>query len=643
MKKYIYTLILICTASIVSCEDYLDKQEDFEALGEEDVFSDILLAKNFLDGAYTNLITDISAKDNSNDFLPNMTMSGEGYPGRLWQDFPQTYPIYAQGDYLSLMNKAPYNTTNGNIVSATPNFVFRYHESWRGIRTVNNFLLNVDKITNSNEEEINRLKGQAYFLRAFFYHLLTKRHGGLFYLKNELIPIDVNLHVERETYASNLEDMKNDLDQAAELLPVAWESENVGRPTKGAAMALKSRLTLFAASPLVNESGDEEAWINAAEAASDLIDYSSDNGLYSLISASSAGNLDVGHDGEDLFLMETDELEPYRSIFIGPGIQKTIPSEVIFSEVSQKFFVFGGIVTPTPRHALTAGWDHLRGNGTPMAIGATANFVDKFETINGLDIKDDPSFNAQEPFINRDPRFYNAILFDGVTDLIVDPNAWNLTGVVDLAVVNEEGNLGLNLHDPAGNPRLFWRCRNLTGLRIKKWLPNGARWSGTGGRNFHANNNIFRMSEVYLNYAEAVNEAYGPNGSFPGQSLTALQAVNMIRERVGMPPVNARYSSSKELLRERIQNERAVEFCYEGIRYDDMRRWKIAHLEENKKVEYLEMRWQGGKSATFPTGFSYENVEQNELRKTFDEKHYWWPIPTSETAAVPTFLQTPGW
>ena len=74
-----------------------------------------------------------------------------------------------------------------------------------------------------------------------------------------------------------------------------------------------------------------------------------------------------------------------------------------------------------------------------------------------------------------------------------------------------------------------------------------------------------------------------------------------------------------------------------------MRRWKIAHLDENKKVEFLEMRWQGGESSLYPTGFSFENVEQSQLTKTFDEKHYWWPIPNSEIEAVPTFLQTEGW
>ena len=117
----------------------------------------------------------------------------------------------------------------------------------------------------------------------------------------------------------------------------------------------------------------------------------------------------------------------------------------------------------------------------------------------------------------------------------------------------------------------------------------------------------------------------------------------MIRNRVGMPNVNGKYSGSQDLLRERIRNERAIELCFEGHRYDDIRRWKTAHLEENKIVEFLEMRWQGGPSAIYPTGFSFEGVEQSNLKKTFDDRNYWWPIPSSDLEAAPSIGQTTGW
>ena len=298
MRKIKYTFALIMAVFIISCEDYLDKSEEAEGLTENDIFNDIVLTRDFFDGAYTYYLSEVSVVNQSPDILPGMTMSGEGYPGRTASPVPETYQFYAQGDYLSLMNR-----TSGS--DTTPNFVSRYFSCWKGIRIVNTFLENVDNIPNSTEEEINYLKGQAYFLRASFYHLLTKRHGGLIYLK-ETLSVSQPLTSKRESYESNLSDMLDDIELAIELLPVSWSTESVGRPTRGVAMALKSRLTLFAASPLVNETNDDQKWIDAATAASDLINFANANGLYTLANASAASTLDVDRDGADLLVAEPD-------------------------------------------------------------------------------------------------------------------------------------------------------------------------------------------------------------------------------------------------------------------------------------------------------------------------------------------------
>jgi hypothetical protein len=639
MKTIKYTIILILATQFFSCEDYLDKQQDFEALDQNDVFSDVRLARKFLDGAYTYLISEVSAKASGPDILPGMTMSGEGYPGRMNNSVPERYMSYATSDYLTLMNLAPGTGTN-----TTPNFVSRYFDSWRGISTVNSFLENIDKISNSTETDVNNMKGEALFLRAYFHHLVTKRHGGLLYLK-QTVDYNSTEAIERASYASNYADLIADLDEAISLLPINWSASNLGRPTRGAALALKSRVTLFAASPLVNTTNDQQAWVDAANAASDMINYANNNGLYTLASAPNANNIDVAHGGADLFAPEPEELQPYRSVFVGPGKSKTLPQEVIFMETNDFTAGGGATLAPLPRTYLTVGFDIAKGNNNPMNIGALANFVEKFETKSGLAIEDDASYNPQEPFINRDPRFYNAILFDGVPWIVTTANATNKSGSADLAIVNESGSLGLDIADPNTPVNRQWQVKNKTGYRIRKWVPNGyyltAGWKGK--LDFYANNSMFRMAEVYLNYAEAANEAFGPNGTVTGASLTAIDAVNKIRNRVGMPNVNAAYSGSQDGLRERIRNERAIELCFEGFRYDDIRRWKTAHLEENLKVEFLEMRWQGGTSAIYPTGFSFENVEQSNLKKTFNDKNYWWPIPSSEIETAPTFRQTDGW
>lgn len=637
MKNKFYIFLFILAPLLLSCEAYLDKEQEFSGMDQEGVFSKYLQAEEYLNGAYTDLVTEVSPLAKSADYLPGMTMSGEGQPSRLTNvgagNFVTVYPTYAAGEYLSLMN------TTGS----RPNFVARYDKSWEGIRVCCSFLENSDLIADATSEDIDQLKGQAYFLRAFYYHLLTKRHGGLIYLKNT-INLNDGFNQVRESYQSNFEDMIEDLDLAISMLPKEWESGKYGRPTKGAAMALKSRITLFAASPLVNESNEASAWTVAAEAAADLINYANENGLYTLADASAAITMDVGHDGADLYVSEHPSLEPYRSIFVGPGVSKEIPEEVIFMEASQSVLPAGDGILGCPNTALTVGFQIMKGNHSPMGIGATANFAKKFETKNGLAIEDDPTYNEQEPFINRDPRFYNNILFDGVPWVATTSGSLNSTGFIDLASINEKGEIGLDKHDFSQTANSYlWKVRNVTGLMIRKWTPNGFYMTsgGNGDLNYHMNQNVFRMAEIYLNYAEAVNEVYGPDGKASNSSLTARQAVNMIRNRVGMPDVNPMYSS-KDQFRERIHNERAIELCFEGIRYDDIRRWKVAHTPEYTKVEFLEQHWQGVSDA-YPTGYRYTTEAQASLEKTFDEKHYWWPIPTSEIEAVPTFGQTPGW
>ena len=492
MKKIVYSIALTFFWMLSGCEDYLDKVEEFEGLQQEDVFSDIQLASDFLDGAYTRLISETSARDHRSDWLPGLTMSGEGYPGRLGLNVPETYSIYAQGDYLSLMNRPSQAQT-------TPYFVDRYYEGWKGIRTVNTLIEKADQIQNGTQEEINGLLGQAYFLRAYFYHLMTKRHGGLVYLKTNL-DLNASFDRERDAYENNVTNMLADLDMAIDLLPTSWNSGGYGRPTKGAALALRSRITLFAASPLANTSGSQELWEAAASAAWDMIDHANTTGLFQLIDASDAINMDVDEGGADLFVSEPVQLAPYRNMFVGPGTAKVIPQEVIFMELNSLFDLPGSsYLNPVPRLSLTVGFDIIKGNTSPMNIGTLANFIAHFETKNGLDIEDDPSYNPQNPFINRDPRFYNAVLFDGVPWQHT-VGAINNTGFADLALVNEDGRRGLDLHDPATPTSRLWRIMNLTGLRIRKWVPNGAFWqSGNNGLfDFYVNNIHFRLAEIYL-------------------------------------------------------------------------------------------------------------------------------------------------
>lgn len=627
MKKIYYIIGLYIIIGLYGCEDYLDRERQFEGLDQNDIFSEYQSTSDFLDGAYSYLITEISAVDGNADYLPGMTMSDEGYPGRTDRDVPEIYDLYAQGDYINLIEENAIHMPKA------------YTKAWQGIRIVNVLLEKVDGVPNVTDEEKNWLKGQAYFLRAYFYFVLTKRHGGMPYLKE---PIDLNADLERvrDSYENNAADMLLDLNEAISFLPEKWDASNTGRPTKGAAMALKSRLLLYAASPLFNPSGNAKAWEDAASAASDMINHANSTGLYVLTDASEAITMDVDTGGADLLVPEAAALKKYRNIFHNDSAS-FIHEEIIFDEPHPFGVKRRNSINPNPRTSLVGTFNIMKGNQRPMAIGALANFVNRFETKNGLPINDDPEFDPQNPFINRDPRFYNAILFDGVQWLYVD-GATNTTGYVDLAEVNDSLKLGEDLHSGI---ELAWRVFNMTGYMIRKWLPHGMYWnSGQNGIwDFYVRSIHFRMAEMYLNFAEAANEAYGPTGAVPGTSLTAFEAINIVRNRVGMPDVDSRYTGDIATFRERIHDERAVELCFEGHRYDDIRRWRKAHLLEYRQVKYLKMRWQGAKSATFPTGFSFDDEVQDQLEITFNEKHYFWPVPAKDLNAVKEFKQTPGW
>lgn len=142
MKSKLYIYILIFATLMMSCESYLDKQEDAQTITQDEIFASYLTARDFLDGVYTDLITEMSPVGKNADMLPAMTMSGEGYPGRLFKDFPDVYRYFSAGEYQSLMDKV----TTGYI----PNFVYRYDRSWEGIRQCCVFLENCDKIADAS-------------------------------------------------------------------------------------------------------------------------------------------------------------------------------------------------------------------------------------------------------------------------------------------------------------------------------------------------------------------------------------------------------------------------------------------------------------------------------------------------------------
>ena len=579
MRKLIFCIAI--GACLISCEDYLDKVEESAGMQEEDVFTNYLNFRQFQDRMYQDMHNYLSGGDYS--YIAAVT--DEGYMTSDWE----TLPIVQNGDYLRA-----YNT--GQALQ-----LYGIWDAWESIRIINMSLNNLDRLEDATQEEKDRLKGQAHFMRAWYYYEFLKRQGAMPYITKVYKGTD-NFALSRPTYHETVMNVQADLDTAATLLPVRWDPANIGRPTKGAAMALEAAALLFDASPNNNPSGDVERWKAAAEASWELIDFAETTGRYKLVESN-------GTDVVSYITPEGVKEIRYASGFDSIFLYQPVVDEIIWENYAS--VVDNGMDNVFSTPSIMAG-------GVIQGYSPSVNIVNSFETVNGLDIEDDPDYDPQNPYVDRDPRFYHSILFNG--------ERWT----------SQSGNY-LELFN-GGEERTGEPHYSKTGYLARKfWGKNVDQWSGANAPFTHVI--YFRLAGILLQYAEAANEIGGPDYSIPGASMTAVEAVNKVRARVGMPPVDQRYLTSKESFRERIKNERAVELFLEGKRYFDLKRWKDADKLEHRAIyahDFVE-------DPSQPTGFRIFKSEQPIFTLTFEEKHYRWPIPLEDALMYPEFKQNPGW
>lgn len=239
--------------------------------------------------------------------------------------------------------------------------------------------------------------------------------------------------------------------------------------------------------------------------------------------------------------------------------------------------------------------------------GPIQDFVDAFEMKNGLPIQDAASgWDPKHPYKDRDPRFYVTVLYPGAK--------WK----------NRTINIYTNDKDNANEPgtNYWWRKYITESLNL-------ANNSGGVNKSF----SIFRTAELMLNYAEAQNEVAGAD-------VNVYNTINMIRKRAGMPDIPA--GLSKDQMREVIRHERRVELAFEGLRFWDVRRWKIAEVVDNRPV--YGVNYTISSTNATDTTFTYFEAQKRVFDKT---KHYFLPIPQSEIDKLngknPDFKQTEGW
>jgi len=544
MKFQKYTLVLFTVITLVSCKkDFLQRDPgvpiDFDKL-----FSDPTLAAGFGDNTYSFLISDYA----------RFVAAHQGTTGEFADEAISNTGLLP----VSLVNTGQFLNPNAFDVANT------YPNMYRGIRNANIMLANIDRVpwnTNYNQKFI---KGEQLFLRAFFYFELMKRYGGVVLLNKAQTVEESGIDLPRASYEATLAFILKDLDEANSLLPLEWviTGKDNGRATSGAAMALKAKALLHAASPLNNSSGDAAKWKIAADAAKAVIDLNK-------------------------YALEAS----YANVLIQPDSKEYI---MISIKAPRDWVGYINDFIAPPSMA-----------GAQSLISPTQNHVDLYEMSNGKPITDITSgYNSQQPYLNRDPRFYNNLIYNDQT--------W-----IGRKVETYTGG-----RDNSATTNIYTR----TGYYLKRLWPEQIRRTGDRGL---LNYVYLRYAEVLLNYAEALNEAEGPTGS-------VYVAANAVRTRAGMPvlPLNL----TKDLMRARIRNERAVEFAFEDQRWWDVLRWKVG-------INIVTQPMKGMRITKTGTTFSYTVYDlATNYQKSFLDYMHLYPIPQSEIFKSPGALkQNPGW
>ena len=377
--KYLYLLTITTIFLFLGCENYLDKIEEADGMSAEEVFGNYQNFRKYTDKMYQDMHNYLS----QGDYTPISSMADEGTAVSGWPSLAEAQ----SGNWIGLMSSDyPSSGLFGGV-----------WRSWRSIRIANVTLANIHMLENDKtvtKEQINRLKGQAHFMRAWYYYEYLKRQGGMPYIEYAF-KADDNFGLPRLSRMETALKIAADCDTAYQLLPERWGDENIGRPEKGSALALKAASLLIPASPQFNTEKDSKRWEAVAKAAWDAIDFAKNNRRYRLLPSNSVSKITYQTPGG---VKEIEYAGGFDSIFMYLPYNDEIMWEH-YGAISDNMYNLFGVPSITS-------------SGILKGYSVSANIVEKFETLNGLAIEDDKTFDPQNPYINRDPRFYHSILFN---------------------------------------------------------------------------------------------------------------------------------------------------------------------------------------------------------------------------------------
>ena len=538
------------------------------------------------------------------------------------------------GRNINTFNEGSESPSNIAWTSGT----YAWRNMYSAIRQANVAIANLPEATFEDQNLKDMLMGEAHFLRAYYYHQLLRFYGGVPIIDSPYT-LDDELSIARNTFAETVDFIVAELDKSASLLNGKDMAE--GRASRIAAMALKSRVLLYAASDLHESSkapsgygtdlhaysgGQQARWQAAQQAAKAVLDITS------------------GYK-TDLTEPVSHEEGKANAVAISMGGKSAVAdagasSELIFVRtLSSKY---------TPEDNWPLGGTHFGVNNGPNGYHNWSGnppiqqMVDDYEMMDGSSFDWDNTTHKADPYANRDPRFYAHVLYDGApwkprpSDVVaIDPYDEIQTGYYD------DGNGGLiNGVDTRESPIENWNGSR-TRYNLRKWIdPDPAI-----KENLTSHQVIpwpfIRYAEVVLNYVEASINL--------GQEDEARNWMNKTRFRVGMPAVT---ESGPALLAKYI-NERRIELAFEEHRYHDARRWLIAPETLGRGIEKINVTatLKPGKSPHVPyrhdkAVYDYTYEVQNETsieNRTWKDKMYYRPISRDEINKNELLVQNPGY
>jgi len=624
MKKSIIYIILLQTLILFSaCEDYLDNKES-ALFTSDQVFKNPTNFQKFVDDIYTYY-----------HYWPgDWACQSFGGLGRIGYSSFEGASDLAEASRAVAGTNSSFNLGNWspNAYGAQVELTWPWAGSYAAIRRCNVVLEKVDSVPGLSVSKVNGYKSEALFARAFFYFELIKRYGGVPYLTASLKETD-NMNLLREPYDTCVAKIVRDLDSSLVHLPLVTADVDFGRPTLGAALALKAKVLLYAASPLNTEPYDinigardsslyyfekpntpeeiQQKWIAAARAAFDVIKLAIEKNKYQLA--------DSAH---------------YKQLF-GCGQDGLKDNEVIFSRIDGSFQFSGG--------KALMGWVGFsdvgasRGYGGAAGTYPTQNLVDMYEMadgsipISGYNTDESPiinpasGYNEQNMWKNRDPRLKQTVL--------CNQDQWQARPVQIWYYKNNPTISGSEMKDAQDYTTTGYLCKKMWPEELKQGEVTSV----------YMNWIWFRYSDVLLWYAESMNHLYGPDGTVAGLDSTARWALNKVRNKLnGKLPSHYRdiVATTKEQFQERLMNERAIEFVYEEQRWWDIIRYKKGADIFNKPVYGVRI-YSPSTSATTSTTFEITR-RKIENRVFYDYMHKY-PIPYTEIEKSSMLKQNPGW